>query len=100
MRTADAMFRGWTGISLLPLLLIHAAVDGRNLCHPPAAFGVFERHHLAARPVEVIRDKGYLLIHRMEGLPCTRGSLSGRISSAAVARRIEPSRCSVPSASR
>src|SRR5262245_63898299 len=37
---------------------------------------------------------------RYAGFLTTRGSLSGRISSAAVASRMTPSRCSVPSASR
>jgi len=43
-------------------------VDARDLFDPPAPFGVLEAEHVVRRPVEVVRDEGYLLVQRLEGV--------------------------------
>jgi hypothetical protein len=49
-------------------LLVHATVDRRDARHPFAALGVLHGHDLPLRPVEVIGDKGYLLVQVVEGV--------------------------------
>jgi hypothetical protein len=49
-------------------LLVHATVDDRDLRHPLAPLGVLHGHDLPLRPVEVIGDKGYLLVQVVEGV--------------------------------
>jgi hypothetical protein len=49
-------------------LLVHATIDRRDLRHPFAALGVLHGHDLALRPMEVIGDKGYLLVQVVEGV--------------------------------
>src|SRR4030095_15437449 len=54
--------------SVTILLAIHALVDGRDLLHPTAPLGVLQIQNRLRRPVEVIGDKGYLLVERLEGV--------------------------------
>jgi len=56
----------WLGFT--PSLLVHATVDRRDLPNPFAPFGVLHGHDLPLRPVEVIGDKGYLLVQVVEGV--------------------------------
>ena len=42
--------------------VVHLYVDPGNLPHPPAPLFVLQVHDLFVRPVEVIRNEGYLLI--------------------------------------
>jgi hypothetical protein len=57
-------------VSPLPILIrgVDPFIDGRNLLYPAPSFAVLEIQHVAMRPVEVIREKGYLLIQRVEGV--------------------------------
>ena len=40
----------------------------RDLLDPPPALGVLQGEDFLAGPVEVIRDEGYLLVQRLEGV--------------------------------
>jgi hypothetical protein len=46
----------------------NAVIDGRNLLDPAPPVRVLEREHRIRRPVKVVRDEGYLLIKRLEGV--------------------------------
>jgi hypothetical protein len=50
------------------LILVHFPIDRRDLGDPGAALGVIECHDLIVWPVEVKRDKGYLLAELGEGV--------------------------------
>ena len=52
----------------VPSLIIHPSIDRRDLSDPFAALGMFHGHDLPLRPVEVIGDKGYLLVQVVEGV--------------------------------
>jgi len=39
-----------------------------DLAHPATALGVLHREDLGVGPVEVVSDKGYLLVDRVEGV--------------------------------
>jgi hypothetical protein len=47
---------------------IQAPVDGRDFLDPTPPLGVFQVENRRVRPVKVIRDKGYLLVQRLEGI--------------------------------
>jgi hypothetical protein len=47
---------------------VHSGVDRRNLRDPPPPLFMLQFHHLIVGPVEVIGDKGYLLIQPVEGV--------------------------------
>jgi hypothetical protein len=53
-------------LSMLPGILVNFVVDSRNLLTPAPPFPVFHIHHRFVRPVEVVRNKGYLLINLLE----------------------------------
>jgi hypothetical protein len=45
---------------------VHALIDGRDLFHPTTPLRMFQVQNRLGRPMEVIGDKGYLLIQRLE----------------------------------
>src|SRR3972149_414062 len=63
---------------VLLFLSAHALIDPGNLLTPPLPFPVFHIDDLIKRPVEVICDKGYLLVQPVEGVAyySPRGSAS------------------------
>ena len=54
----------------LPILFraVDPFIDRRNLLYPTPPLGMLEIEHVVVRPVKVIRDEGYLLIQRVEGV--------------------------------
>ena len=48
--------------------LVHPLIDRRDLIHPPPSLDVLQVHDLVLGPVEVISDKGYLLVQRFQGV--------------------------------
>jgi hypothetical protein len=59
---------GFRAMIMLQLLLVDRLIDARNLRDPSAAFRMLHAHDLRARPVKVIRHKGYLLMQLIEGV--------------------------------
>lgn len=57
-----------TYIALSPAGLVEATVDVGDFLDPPLPFAVFELQDLAARPVKVVGDVGYLLVQTLEGV--------------------------------
>jgi hypothetical protein len=47
---------------------VDSLIDARNLADPAPPFGVLQIQNRFRRPVKVIRDEGYLLIQRAEGV--------------------------------
>src|SRR5262249_37022107 len=54
----------------LPILfrVVDPFIDRRNLLYPTPPLAVLEVEHIVVRPVKVIRDEGYLLVQRVEGV--------------------------------
>jgi len=50
------------------VLAIDLFIDRGNLPYPSAPVGVLEREHRLRLPMKVIRDEGYLLVKRLEGV--------------------------------
>jgi hypothetical protein len=48
--------------------VIQTAVDAGDFLAPPASFSVIQAEDLAMGPMEVVRDKGYLLKKLIEGI--------------------------------
>ena len=61
---ADLCCEPWTAASII----IHPAVDRRDLLYPLATLHVFHCHNLRLRPMKVVSDKGYLLVQVIEGV--------------------------------
>jgi hypothetical protein len=57
-------------LPVLPILITRADpfIDRRNLLYPAPPFRVLEVEHGVGRPVKVIRDEGYLPVHRLQGV--------------------------------
>ena len=49
-------------------LLIHALIDRGNFREPLATLPMIQVENRLGRPVKVVRDKGYLLVKRFEGV--------------------------------
>jgi hypothetical protein len=51
-------------------LLTQAPIDRADLLHPAAPVAVLQLQDVAERPVEVVRNEGYLLVELIEGVAC------------------------------
>jgi len=66
---ANRAKRGWdTWRGSITSGLVHSRVDRRDPLDPVTALEVFHRHDFRLRPMEVVRDKGYLLVQVVEGV--------------------------------
>src|SRR5262249_11981690 len=64
------------------LLLTGGLVDANKLFDPLAPLGMLKGHELVVRPVEVIRERGYLLVELREGVAYDSPDRSGSTSKA------------------
>ena len=53
---------------MVNLFGVHPLVDIRDLVHPALPLAMFEIENGLRRPVEVVGDKGYLLVKFLEGV--------------------------------
>lgn|GEM_PF-3274604 len=47
---------------------VESAVDRRHFLRPSPAIGVLQREDVVERPVQVVRDVGYLLVEPLKGV--------------------------------
>jgi len=47
---------------------VHSTVDAADFLYPAPPVPVFQGHDLIVAPVEVIRNKGYLLLELLQGV--------------------------------
>lgn len=68
MRCRRLLAASGSRLTALVRLVVDSAVDRRHFLRPSPTIGVLQREDVVERPMQVIRDVGYLLVEPLKGV--------------------------------